>query len=59
LHLEVASWREGVIGLSQNKSRILEAGQHSTGMDVVKLPAERPIIFRVIDLKAAVEGNTL
>jgi hypothetical protein len=51
-------WSERIIGFLKNEAWVFETGQEHTAVNVVKLLAEIPLVFCVVDLKAAVLRNT-
>jgi hypothetical protein len=58
LHLKITTWSERIIGFLKNGARVFETGQEHTAVNIVKLLAEIPLVFCVVDPEAAVLRNT-
>jgi hypothetical protein len=57
MQLKVAPWPKRLEGLPEYLARVLEAGEQGPTMDIIKLLAEDPLVFGIVDLEVAVGRN--
>lgn len=51
LQLKISAWRQRLIRLRDNKGRVFKAGDEGAAVDKIKLLAEYPLVFRIVDLE--------
>jgi hypothetical protein len=59
LQLKIAAWGERVEGLADDVLGVFEAGKECAAMDIFKFLSEIPVVFCVVDFKAAVRRDAV
>lgn len=57
MQLEISPWLKRVEGLADDLAWVFEARKQSPTMDIIKLLAENPFVFGIVDLEVAVWRN--
>lgn len=57
LKFKVASWFERFESLTEYRCWIFETGKNCTGMNIVEFLTKDPLVFCIVNLKAAIWRN--